>query len=103
MRVTITAAGTYPTQSFAVSNPGNKTESQNWHLFVNGTFGASGALQVQYSPDIVQVADANSRWFAPAALLLTAGGDTWFQARFRKLRFVFTGGDGTTNVTAEIV
>ena len=78
-------------------------QQKAWHLYVSGTFGAAGALQVQYSPDSDNVTDAASRWFAPTLLKLTAGGDTWFEAKFRKLRYVFTGGDGTTSVIAEIV
>ena len=103
MKYNFVGAGPTTTASWAVSNPGNKTEVQAWHLFVNGTFGAGGSLAVQYSPDSSVVTDATSRWFVPTILTMTAGGDTWFQARFRKVRFVFTGGDGTTNLTAEIV
>lgn len=101
MKITFTTAATSP--SFAPSDPGNHWQKQDWHLYVSGTFGAAGALQVQYSPDSSNVSDASSRWFSPTALLITTAGDTWFEARFRKLRFVFTGGDGTTNVVAEVV
>lgn len=101
MRVKFTTAAT--SSSFFPTDPGSHWQKQDWHLFVSGTFGAAGALQVQYSPDGSNVTDGNARWFAPTALLLTAGGDTWFQARFRRLRFVFTGGNGTTSVTAEVV
>lgn len=101
MKYNFTAAATSP--SFAPSDPGSHWQGQAWHAYVNGTFGAAGALQIQYSPDSSNVSDGSSRWFAPSALLFNSGGDVWFEARFRKLRFVFTGGDGTTNVTVEVV
>jgi hypothetical protein len=102
MRFTFTGAGptTAPSQALPPLQLGS---SESWHLYVSGVFGAAGAVAVQYSPDIASVTDAASRWFAPAALSLTAGGDTWFQARFRKLRVLFTGGDSTTAVVVEIV
>ncbi len=103
MKAVFSGAGPTTGQTFYPADTGNQWQVKQWHLYVNGTFGASGQLQVQYSPDGSNVADASKRWFAPTLLTLTAGGDTWFQARFRALRFVFNNGDGTTSVTAEIV
>lgn len=103
MKIVQVGAGPTTTPSFPVSDPGNQWQTHNWHLYVSGTFGAGGSLSVQYSPDPKEIVDANSRWFAPAALTVTAAGDTYFTARFRKLRFVFTGGDGTTNLIGEVV
>jgi hypothetical protein len=102
MRFTFTGAGptTAPSQALPPLELGS---SESWHLYVSGTFGAAGAVAVQYSPDPPTVTDAASRWFAPAVLALSAGGDSWFQARFRKIRAVFTGGDGTTAVVVEVV
>ena len=101
MKASFTAAGVSP--SFFPTDPGNHFQVQAWHLYISGTMGAAGSLQVQYSPDGANVTDAAARWFAPAALQASAVGDTWFEARFRRLRFVFTGGDGTTNLVAEVV
>lgn len=70
-----------------------------WHAFVSGTFGGSAsAVQLEYSPDLPGTPDGSSTWYAPTALLFTAAGDTYFQAKPRKFRLVLTGGDGTTSV-----
>jgi hypothetical protein len=104
---TFTAAGTSPSFAAGITSISSAdsavSDNQSWHLFISGTFGAAGALQAEYSPDSTSVSDASSRWFAPASLLTAAGGDTWFQAKVEKFRYVFTGGDGTTSVIAEIV
>lgn len=103
MKLVQVGAGPFTTASFPVSDPGNQWQTHNWHLYTDGVFGAAGSLAVQYSPDDKSVPDASSRWHAPATLTVTTVTDVVFTARFRKLRFVFTGGDGTTNLTAEVV
>lgn len=77
------------------------TDVINWHAFVSGTFGGA-SLQLQYSPDTTDTSDANSTWYAPVSLLLTSGGDTYFQAKPRKWRVVVTGGNGTTSLNVEV-
>lgn len=101
MRWTFIAAGSGV--SMRPSDPGSHWQTQAWHAFVSGTFGAGGAVQIEYSPDGPGVTDAAARWFAPLVLLFSAGGDTWFEARFRRIRARVTGGDGTTNLIVEIV
>lgn len=103
MKVTFTGAGPTTSDSFSPSDPGSHWQTQAWHAYISGTFGAAGSLQVQYSPDPSSVVDASSRWFSPSTLAFTAAGSLWFNARFRKLRFVFTNGDSTTNLVAEVV
>lgn len=106
MRWTFTGAGTGATYSGE-----NRADFvlptidgfQTLHAYVNGTFGAGGAVQIEYSPDLPGLADGSSRWFAPTVLLFTASGDTFVQIRARKIRAVYTGGDGTTNVTVEML
>lgn len=90
------------------SDPGNQWQAKAWHLYISGTTGgAAGTVQIQYSPDGPEVTDAGSRWFAPAVLGNAGTGsipyDAWFQARFRKIRAVTTGGDGSMNLVVEIV
>lgn len=103
MKITFTGAGPTTSSSFAPSDPGSHWQTQAWHAYVSGTFGSGGNVQVQYSPDPSSVTDASSRWFSPTALAFTSAGSLWFNARFRKLRFVLTGGDGTTNLVVEVV
>jgi hypothetical protein len=104
MRYTFTGAGPTTPASFAVTDPGSHWQQQNWTLYVSGTLGATGSLQVQVSPDARETPDASSRWFNQgAAIAAIPAGPTQISLRFRKLRFAFTGGDGTTNLVAEVV
>jgi hypothetical protein len=103
MQFTFTGTGTPTTPSQGVPAPTTEGTNRDWHLFVSGTFGAAGAVAVQYSPDPTTVADASSRWFSPAALSVNAAKDVYFTARPRKLRAVLTGGDSTTALIAEVV
>lgn len=103
MKATFTGAGPTNSQSFAPSDPTSHWQSQNWELYVSGTMGASGSLQLQTSPDPPVIADASSRWFNQGTAVTAVGTPVWFQARFRKIRFAFTGGDGTTNLIVELV
>jgi len=103
MRVTFTGAGPTTSQSFAVTDGASHWQQQNWTLYVSGTFGATGSLQLQVSPDPRETTDANSRWFNQGAAITTLGAPTQMALRFRKLRYVFTGGDGTTSLVAEVV
>jgi hypothetical protein len=73
-----------------------------WHAFVSWTGTAPTSVQVEYCADTPDVVDGSATWFAPTALLFTAQGDTYFQAKPRRFRIVVTGGDGTTSVTVEI-
>jgi len=115
MKWTFTSAGPTTTASYATSDPGSRWQSPSWHAYIlgldfksggsggTGTFGAAGQVQIQLSPDGIEVPDANSRWTSPLNLKFTAAGDVFFQAKFRKARAVFTGGDGTTSLSVEIV
>ena len=104
MKVTFTGAGPTNSASFAISDPGSHWQTQAWNLYVSGTPGAAGSLQVQGSPDFREIPDASSRWFSMLTTpVTTAPAQQWFQARMRKVRFAFTGGDGTTNLIVEIV
>lgn len=103
MKATFTGAGPTTTASIAVTDPGSHWQNQAWQLYVSGTPGAAGSLQVQVSPDMRELSDAASRWFNLGTAVTTVPTMTYIQARFRKLRFAFTGGDGTTSLTAEIV
>lgn len=73
----------------------------NWHVFVSGTFGGA-TVQIQYTPDLQEIADGSATWYAPGVLSFGSGGDTFFQAKPRKFRVAITGGDGTTSITVEI-
>jgi hypothetical protein len=87
--------------SIRVDDQNELTRNPAWHAFVSGTFGGT-SLQISYSPDTQDTTDANSTWYAPTALVFTAGGDTFFWARPRKFRVATTGGNGTTSVNVEI-
>lgn len=104
MQWTITGAGPTNSASIRVTDPGSRWQYPGWHLYATGTFGANTpSVQLQLSPDDAFTTDANSRWASPAALKLSAPGDQFFQARFRKVRVNFTGGDGTTSILVEVV
>lgn len=87
--------------SIPVDAENERSRASGWHAFVSGTFGGT-SLQISYSPDTMDTSDANSTWYAPTALVFTAGGDTFFLARPRKFRVATTGGNGTTSVNVEI-
>lgn len=104
MKATFTGAGPTTTNSIRVTDPGSHWQTQSWQIYASGTLGASGSIAIQVSPDMAELPDASSRWFALLASPITTVPTTqWIQARFRKVRFNFTGGDGTTSVTVEIV
>lgn len=73
-----------------------------WHAFVSWTGTAPTSVQIQYAPVNADTNDASTTWFAPTALLFSAQGDTYFEAKPRKFRVAVAGGDGTTVVTVEI-
>ena len=102
-KATLVGAGPQTSSVFGYLAPADQNSSGTYHAFVSGVFGSGASVQIQYSPDDTSVSDGASRWFAPAVLKFTAGGDTWFTARFRKMKFTVAGGDGTNNVTVEIV
>src|ERR1022692_2546177 len=85
------------TPSIAVDAQNEQTRAPGWHAFVSGVFNGT-SIQIEYSPDTLDVSDALSTWYGPTALAFTAGGDTFFWARPRKFRLVLTGGGGTTAV-----
>lgn len=104
MKATFTGAGPTVTQSIPVTDPGSHWQTQAWQIYASGTLGASGTIDIQVSPDMRELPDAQSRWFDLLAAPITTVPETqWLQARFRKVRFNFTGGDATTAVTVEIV
>ena len=114
MKVTFAGAGpqTLPSHSLNPTDPGSQWQQHQWHLYISGTWSTStsATLQVQYSPDAAFVADGAKRWFQPASLLLSGtgavplvGADVWFNARFRSIQFVLTGGDAGTSLTVEVV
>lgn len=87
--------------SVAPADAGSLNQQSAWHAYLSGTFGG-GTVQITYSPDPPSVSDAASRWFAPAALGFTGGGDVWFQARFQKIRVSMTGST-SPNAIVEIL
>lgn len=91
------------TPSIGISSDDQRKQEANWHAFVSLSGTAPTGIQVSYSPDLPSTTDANSKWYAPTALLFTAAGDTFFQAKFRKARVEVTGGDGTTSVNVTIL
>ena len=102
LKWTITGAS-QTTASIGIDAESQRIREWAWHIYVSGTTGAGlTSIQVSYAPDTPEVADGSSRWFTPAALNLTGLGDSYFQAKFRKIRIVTTGGDGTTNLVVEI-
>ena len=103
MKATFTGAGPTTTQSFRITDPGSHWQTQSWTLYVSGTPGATGSMQLQVSPDMAELPDAQCRWFNSGTAVTTAPTVTNFVGRFRKVRFAFTGGDGTTNLIAEVV
>ena len=105
MKVTFTGAGPTTSLSFPVTDGGSHWQQQNWTFYASGTAGVGGSLQIQVSPDPREITDASSRWFSLGAAVTTlpAGPTAITATRFRKLRYAFTGGDGTTSFTAEIV
>ena len=88
--------------SIAVDDQSLLVREYNWHAFVSWAGTAPTSVQVEYTPALYDVTDANATWFAPLALKFTAQGDTYFQAKPRKFRVIVAGGDGTTAVTVEI-
>lgn len=98
-----TFTGARTSDSWSPTNPGSQLEDKKWHAYVSGVFGAGGALQVQFSPDPDYVTDSLKRWFSSGSLNFTDQDAVLFEARARSFRFVFTGGDTTTNIIAEIV
>lgn len=104
MRITFTGAGPTTSASFHVTDPGSHWQSQNWTLYVTGTPGASGSVQIQISPDMWELPDASSRWINLLTTpVTTTPNQQTFTCRFRKVRYAFTGGDATTNLVVEIV
>ena len=114
MKVTFSGAGpqTLPSPSLHPTDPGSQWQQHQWHLYISGTWSTStsATLQVQYSPDASFVVDGSKRWFQPASLLLSGtgavsltGADVWFNARFRSIQFILTGGDAGTSLTVEVV
>jgi hypothetical protein len=104
LKFNFVGAGPTTPPSFAVTDPGSHWQQQNWTLYVSGTLGAAGSLQVQVSPDAREIPDASARWFNQgAAITAIPAGPTQISLRFRKLRYTFTGGDATTNLVAEVV
>lgn len=103
MIFSFTGAGPTSSASLPISGPSDPWVTPAFHAYASGTFGSGGAMQIQYSPDTVNVADGASRWFAPTALAFTASGDTWFQVRAKKIRVTLAGGDASTSLTLEII
>lgn len=103
MRGIFSGAGDVDNPSFPVDSAGGPRGLGYYHVYVSGTFSGGARCQVEISPDSEQVDDSVSRWFTQSTLGFTAEGHIWFSARFRKVRFTKTGGDGSTNITMEIV
>lgn len=103
MRWVFTGAGPTTGATFPVDLPSNDA-LLDFQAFVSGTVGGSTPkVQFQYSPDPISLADGSSRWSSPTALAFTTATDALVQFRARKVRAVFTGGDGTTAITAELL
>lgn len=91
------------TASIPIDDESMRIREWAWHAFVSLSGTAPTSVQIAYSPDSPDVADGSSRWFAPSALLISGGaGDTYFTAKFRKIRAEVNGGDGTTSLTIEV-
>ena len=99
MKYTFSADG--QSDIYDVTDPGSHFETQAWHAYASGTFGG-GTVTIWYSPDGKYVADGSSRWFQSQALQFSAAGDGWFQARFRKLKFILVGSSSPA-LTIEVV
>lgn len=94
------ASGSTP--SIRVTDPGSHWQTQAWHMYVDGTF-SSATVSLEYSPDDSYISDAASHWFTSTSVTMTAKGNTWLSARFRKYRFTWSGGGAGTSLVAELV
>jgi hypothetical protein len=90
------------TASIMVDDESMRLREYSWHAFVSWTGTAPSNVQVEYAPVNADTADGSTVWFAPTALLFTAQGDVFFQAKPRKFRVIVTGGDGTTAVNVDV-
>jgi len=89
------------TVSIPVDAESERVRQSTWHAFISGTL-AGATVQIEYSPDTVDISDANSIWYSPTILQVTSTGDQFFWARPRKFRVFVNGGGLTTSVTVEI-
>lgn len=103
MKWTIGPAAAGTTASYVPTDPGNHWQAHDWTVYLSGTFGGA-TVTLDYSPDSSNVPDSSSRWFTSTSLTFTTAASLWFQLRFRKVRVLWSGGDGTTtDIIIEIV